>query len=53
MKHGTGVIDKRGMLFDDGYCVFENVLDKQSVKSVAEAVDRAIQLQPAEHFEKD
>ena len=43
--------EKRRQLIDDGYCVFENVLDAAMLGRVRAASDGLLDAQAAEHFE--
>ena len=43
--------EKRAQLIDDGYCVFEQVLEQSMLERVRAASDKLLAAQSAEHFE--
>ncbi|MBV7334517.1 phytanoyl-CoA dioxygenase family protein [Chloroflexi bacterium TSY] len=44
--------EKQTQLIDDGFCVFEQVLDEGMLTRVSAASDRLLEAQSAEHFEQ-
>jgi ectoine hydroxylase-related dioxygenase (phytanoyl-CoA dioxygenase family) len=48
---GHSVSDKRDQLIEQGFCVFEQVVDKAALARAVQATDRVLAAQPQGHFE--
>jgi hypothetical protein len=48
---GHSVTDKREQLIKQGFCVYEQVVDKAALARAVQATERVLTAQPKEHFE--